>query len=46
LIDILRQDKHYRDGLPRKIMLGLFEILGNEDTLTQQYRQELASVLF
>lgn len=46
LIDILRQDKHYRDGLPRMILLGLFEILGDEDTLTQQYRQELASVLF
>jgi putative thioredoxin len=46
LIDILRQDKHYRDDLPRKIMLGLFEILGDEDTLTQQYRRELASVLF
>jgi putative thioredoxin len=46
LIDILRQDKLYRDGLPRKILLGLFEILGDEDTLTRQYRQELASVLF
>jgi putative thioredoxin len=46
LIDILRQNKRYRDGLPRKIMLGLFGILGDEDTLTQQYREELASVLF
>jgi putative thioredoxin len=46
LIDILRKDKRYRDGLPRKIMLGLFAILGDEDTLTQQYREELASVLF
>lgn len=46
LIDILRQDKLYREGLPRKILLGLFEILGDEDTLTQQYREELASVLF
>ncbi len=46
LIDILRQDKRYRDGLPREILLGLFAILGDEDTLTQQYREELASVLF
>ncbi len=46
LIDILRQDKHYRDGLPRKVLLGLFGILGDDDTLTQQYREELASVLF
>jgi putative thioredoxin len=46
LIDILRQDKKYRDGLPRRILLGLFEILGDEDALTRQYREELASVLF
>lgn len=46
LIDILRKDKRYRDGLPRKILLGLFNILGDEDELTQQYRGELASVLF
>lgn len=45
-IDVLRQDKTYRAGLPRKILLGLFEILGDEDTLTRQYREELASVLF
>ncbi|MDF1499587.1 MAG: tetratricopeptide repeat protein [Anaerolineales bacterium] len=46
LIDILRHDKRYRDGLPREILLALFGILGDEDTLTQQYREELASVLF
>ena len=46
LIDVLRQDKRYRDGLPREILLALFAILGDEDMLTQQYREELASVLF
>ncbi len=46
LLDILRQDKRYRDGLPRKILLAVFSILGDEDTLTRQYREELASVLF
>jgi putative thioredoxin len=46
LIDILRQDKRYRDGLPREILLAIFGILGDEDMLTQQYREELASVLF
>ncbi len=46
LLDILRQDKRYRDGLPRKILLAIFSILGDEDTLTRQYREELASVLF
>jgi len=46
LIDILRQDKHYHDDEVRKVILGLFEVLGNNHPLTRQYRQELAMVLF
>jgi putative thioredoxin len=46
MIDILRQDKHYHNDGVRKIILGLFEILGENHPLTQQYRRELALVLF
>ena len=46
LIDILRQDKRYRNDLARKVILGLFEVLGDNHPLTQQYRRELAMVLF
>ncbi len=46
LIDILRQDKHYRNDEARKVLLGLFEVLGENHPLTRQYRQELSSVLF
>jgi putative thioredoxin len=46
LIDILRQDKRYRGGLPKDILLAIFALLGDEDPLTRQYRDELASVLF
>lgn len=46
LIDILRQDKHYRKGSPRRVLLGLFMLLGDDDPLTRQYRDELASILF
>jgi len=46
MIDILRQDKHYHDDEVRKSLLALFEVLGTNHPLTQQYRRELASVLF
>lgn len=46
LLDILRQDKNYRNGLPRKVLLGIFALLGDDDPLTREYRDELASVLF
>lgn len=46
LIDILRLDKHYANDGVRKVLLGLFEILGSYHPLTEQYRKELALVLF
>ncbi len=46
MLEVLRQDKHYRNDGPRKVMLGLFELLGENNLLTRQYRTELASVLF
>jgi putative thioredoxin len=46
LLDVLRQDKRYRNGAPRQVILGVFELLGESDPLTQTYRSELASVLF
>lgn len=45
-LDILRQDKKYRRGEPKDVMLAIFSILGDEDNLTREYREELASVLF
>jgi len=46
LLDVLRQDKRYRKGEPKDVMLALFELLGDGDPLTQTYRRELATVLF
>ena len=46
LIDILRQDKHFHNEGVRKVLLSLFELLGDNHSLTQQYRRELAMVLF
>lgn len=46
LLDILRQDKNYRDGQARKVYLGLLELLGEEDPQTRQYRSDLTMLLF
>jgi putative thioredoxin len=46
MLDILRQDKRYRDGFVRDVVLGIFILLGDEDPLTREYRSELASILF
>ncbi len=46
LLDILRQDKRYADGQARRLMLAIFELLGETNPLVPQYRSELASVLF
>jgi putative thioredoxin len=46
LLDVLREDKHYRADAPKHVLLAVFELLGDEDPLTIEYRNELASVLF
>jgi putative thioredoxin len=46
LLDLLRQDKNYRKGEPKAILLAIFQLLGEHDTLTREYRNELASILF
>lgn len=46
LLDVLRYNKNYRDGQAKAAMLGIFELLGDDDPLTNAYRREMASVLF
>ena len=46
LLDILREDKRYRDGLARRVMVGILELLGENNPTAKQYRNELALVLF
>ena len=46
LLDILRKDKLYRGNLPKDLILGLFELLGDGHPLTQEYRPQLANILF
>jgi len=46
LLSVLRRDRHYRADEPRKVMLSVFELMGDQDALTREYRAKLASVLF
>jgi putative thioredoxin len=46
LLETLRRNKRYRKGAPKDVILGLFELMGEDDPRTHTYRQELASVLF
>lgn len=46
LLEILRKDKLYKKSLPKDLILGLFELMGNDNPLTQEYRPQLANILF
>jgi putative thioredoxin len=46
LMDILRSSRNYRRGRVRLVIVGLLEIMGNDDPLTREYRAEMASILF
>lgn len=46
LLDVLREDKAQRKGAPRKVLIGLLEVLGDDNPQTRQYRNELAQLLF
>ncbi len=43
LLGIVRQDKSYRQARP--VIEGLFELIGENNALTQAYRQQMAAVL-
>ena len=46
LLDILRENKRYRNGIARQMVVAILELLGESNPTARQYRNELAAVLF
>ncbi|HEU0152819.1 MAG TPA: thioredoxin [Arenimonas sp.] len=44
-LEMLRRDRGFEDGLPRKALIDAFRVVEDED-LVGQYRRKMASVLF
>jgi putative thioredoxin len=46
LLQILKQNRSFRDGEPRKTMLEIFEVVGPRSPLAEKYRTEMAKLIF
>jgi putative thioredoxin len=46
LLDLLRKDKHSRNGEVRDVFLALLTVLSEQNPLLRQYRADLANILF
>ncbi|HEX7557506.1 MAG TPA: tetratricopeptide repeat protein [Leptolinea sp.] len=46
LLEILNTNKNYRKGKAKFAFLGILEILGDQDSKSRSYREELSTILF
>ena len=44
-LEMLRRDRSFSDGLPRKLLIDAFKVVGDED-LVGRYRRRMAALLF
>jgi len=46
LIEIVRRDKEWNDGVARKQVLNIFRLAEDDDTLVSEYRKKFASAMY
>jgi len=46
LLSIISKDRKFRDDQPRKILISLFNFLGDNNPLVEEYRNRLAKILY
>jgi putative thioredoxin len=46
LLEIVRQDKNWRDGEARKQLLHMFTLVEGEPDLVSEFRRKLATALY
>ena len=46
LLQSVRRDRDHEDGAARKAMLNIFDLLGRDDPVAEEYRRKLSRVLF
>ena len=46
LLHIVATDRQFRDDLGRVAMVRLFEVLGDEDEITDRYRRRMGSIMY
>ena len=44
-LEMLKRNKTYEEGLPRKVLIDAFRIIEDED-LVSQYRRKMSALLF
>ncbi|MDX1587927.1 MAG: tetratricopeptide repeat protein [Oleiphilaceae bacterium] len=42
----MQTDKHYKDGASQKMLIELFDMLGNKDPLVRQYRRKMFTLMY
>jgi putative thioredoxin len=46
LLEVMKRDRHYGDDAGKRGLIALFDILGSDHPLVQQYRRKMAPLLY